>query len=193
MISPLMEDNDVYNFGYDDDLNTNEVQQPVNFGPAVLVPKPNLSIRVTHDYTGLKKFTSLFHFDQSKIESIWTWAATKKFLVKLDFVKAFHSVQIDPKDMKFYGFLGPMETRNSPALFAEFVGRSLKDLLLQYPNDIKYYQDNVAIGSSTLRLDGLVENSEKSFWNPVEAKPLLGSIWTQIELRSQEKSAANRS
>eukprot|EP00917_Polyrhabdina_sp_WS-2016_P001858 GHVP01003858.1.p1 GENE.GHVP01003858.1~~GHVP01003858.1.p1 ORF type:complete len:190 (+),score=25.57 GHVP01003858.1:334-903(+) len=126
------------------------------FGPAVLVPKPNLSIRVTHDFSDLKKYTFLFQFDQTKIENIWTWASKKNFLVKLDFVKAFFSVQIDSKDMKFYGFLG----------------------LLQYPNDICYYQNDVAIGASTLRLDGLVENSEKSFWNPVEAKPLLGSIWS---------------
>eukprot|EP00917_Polyrhabdina_sp_WS-2016_P005899 GHVP01013138.1.p1 GENE.GHVP01013138.1~~GHVP01013138.1.p1 ORF type:complete len:299 (+),score=40.65 GHVP01013138.1:247-1143(+) len=155
------------------------------YGPAVLVPKPNLSIRVTHDYSGLKKFTSLFYFDQTKIENIWTWAATKKYLVKLDFIKAFHAVQIDEKDMKYYGFLGPegksyvytvlpMGTRNSPALFSEFVRKSLQDLMLQYPDEIRYYQDDVAIGSSTpeesirlaklasnlLRIDGLVENSE---------------------------------
>eukprot|EP00917_Polyrhabdina_sp_WS-2016_P005915 GHVP01013174.1.p1 GENE.GHVP01013174.1~~GHVP01013174.1.p1 ORF type:complete len:527 (+),score=67.82 GHVP01013174.1:247-1827(+) len=186
------------------------------YGPAVLVPKPNLSIRVTHDYSGLKKFTSLFYFDQTKIENIWTWAATKKYLVKLDFIKAFHAVQIDEKDMKYYGFLGPegksyvytvlpMGTRNSPALFSEFVRKSLQDLMLQYPDEIRYYQDDVAIGSSTpdetirlaklasnlLRIDGLVENSEKSFWNPVEAKPLLGSIWTPNRI-SQKPEAINK-
>eukprot|EP00917_Polyrhabdina_sp_WS-2016_P015397 GHVP01033497.1.p1 GENE.GHVP01033497.1~~GHVP01033497.1.p1 ORF type:complete len:284 (+),score=35.36 GHVP01033497.1:317-1168(+) len=181
----------------------NNFEEVSYFGPAVLVPKPNKSIRVTHDYSGLKQHTSLFRFDQNKIETIWTWASQKSFLIKLDFVKAFHAVEIDERDKKFYGFIGPddhpyvytvlpMGTRNSPALFAEFVGRSLKDLILKYPGNIMTYQDDVAVASndpaSTIKiaklasdlllLNGLVENKEKSHWNPVDPKPLLGAIWS---------------
>eukprot|EP00917_Polyrhabdina_sp_WS-2016_P020363 GHVP01043587.1.p1 GENE.GHVP01043587.1~~GHVP01043587.1.p1 ORF type:complete len:195 (+),score=22.56 GHVP01043587.1:3-587(+) len=162
------------------------------FEPAVLVPKPNKSLRVTHDFSGLKDQTSLFSFNQLKIEKIWTWASKQKFLVKLDFIKAFHSVPIDVEDTKFYGFIGPdgrtyaytvlpMGCRNSPCLF-----------FLQYPDNICFYQDDVAVGANSpeetiriaklaanlLRLAGLIENSEKSFWNPVESKPLLGAIWS---------------
>eukprot|EP00917_Polyrhabdina_sp_WS-2016_P032555 GHVP01069422.1.p1 GENE.GHVP01069422.1~~GHVP01069422.1.p1 ORF type:complete len:329 (+),score=49.61 GHVP01069422.1:115-987(+) len=128
------------------------------FGPAVLVPKPNKSLRVTHDFSGLKDQTSLFQFNQTKIEKIWTWAAKQKFLVKLDFIKAFHSVPIDNEDTKFYGFIGPMGTRNSPALFSEFVAKTLNDLMLQFPDNIRFYQDDVAVGASSLRLAGLIEN-----------------------------------
>eukprot|EP00917_Polyrhabdina_sp_WS-2016_P032554 GHVP01069420.1.p1 GENE.GHVP01069420.1~~GHVP01069420.1.p1 ORF type:complete len:296 (+),score=42.53 GHVP01069420.1:115-888(+) len=95
------------------------------FGPAVLVPKPNKSLRVTHDFSGLKDQTSLFQFNQTKIEKIWTWA---------------------------------MGTRNSPALFSEFVAKTLNDLMLQFPDNIRFYQDDVAVGASSLRLAGLIEN-----------------------------------
>eukprot|EP00917_Polyrhabdina_sp_WS-2016_P013479 GHVP01029604.1.p1 GENE.GHVP01029604.1~~GHVP01029604.1.p1 ORF type:complete len:106 (+),score=3.17 GHVP01029604.1:711-1028(+) len=44
--------------------------------------------------SGLKKFTSLYQSGQSKITSIWTWASTKAFLIKLDFVKVSKSFHI---------------------------------------------------------------------------------------------------
>eukprot|EP00917_Polyrhabdina_sp_WS-2016_P020367 GHVP01043593.1.p1 GENE.GHVP01043593.1~~GHVP01043593.1.p1 ORF type:complete len:286 (+),score=48.27 GHVP01043593.1:373-1230(+) len=57
---------------------------------------------------------------------------------------------------------------------------------------ICFYQDDIAVGANSpeetiriaelaanlLRLAGLIENKEKSFWNPVETKPLLGAIWS---------------
>eukprot|EP00917_Polyrhabdina_sp_WS-2016_P024091 GHVP01052218.1.p1 GENE.GHVP01052218.1~~GHVP01052218.1.p1 ORF type:complete len:224 (-),score=12.45 GHVP01052218.1:821-1492(-) len=115
-----------------EESNENQIKY---FGPTVLVTKPNLSIRVTHDYSALKPMTSLYKFQQD--EDIWTWASGRSFLIKLDFIKAFHSVEIDELDQPFYGFIGPdlkkyyytvlpMGTRNSSALFAEFVTKSLQ-------------------------------------------------------------------
>eukprot|EP00917_Polyrhabdina_sp_WS-2016_P020521 GHVP01043964.1.p1 GENE.GHVP01043964.1~~GHVP01043964.1.p1 ORF type:complete len:132 (-),score=10.63 GHVP01043964.1:81-476(-) len=74
--------------------------------------KTNLSIRVTHDYSALKPMTSLYRFEQNKIEDIWTWASGRQFLIKLDFIKAFHSVEIDELDYPFYGFIGRACLRN---------------------------------------------------------------------------------
>eukprot|EP00917_Polyrhabdina_sp_WS-2016_P032558 GHVP01069427.1.p1 GENE.GHVP01069427.1~~GHVP01069427.1.p1 ORF type:complete len:236 (+),score=42.45 GHVP01069427.1:307-1014(+) len=98
-----------------------------------------------------------------------------------------------------------MGTRNSPALFSEFVGKTLNDLMLQFPDNIRFYQDDVAVGASSpedtikiatlaanlLRLAGLIENQEKSFWNPVETKPLLGSIWSPNKI-SQKPEAIQK-
>eukprot|EP00917_Polyrhabdina_sp_WS-2016_P030153 GHVP01064340.1.p1 GENE.GHVP01064340.1~~GHVP01064340.1.p1 ORF type:complete len:120 (-),score=8.97 GHVP01064340.1:533-892(-) len=78
----------------------------------------------------------------------------------MDFVKAFHSVPIDKEDQKFYGFIGndgktykyivlPMGTRNSPALFSEFMAKSLQLLTEKYPENIRIYQDDVAISEQT--------------------------------------------
>eukprot|EP00917_Polyrhabdina_sp_WS-2016_P025283 GHVP01054460.1.p1 GENE.GHVP01054460.1~~GHVP01054460.1.p1 ORF type:complete len:478 (+),score=56.85 GHVP01054460.1:366-1799(+) len=186
------------------------------FGPTVLVPKPNKSLRVTHDFSGLKNQTSLFSFNQLKIERIWTWASRQRFMVKLDFIKAFHSVPIDEEDTKFYGFIGPdgrtytytvlpMGCKNSPCLFSEFVAKTLNDLVLKYPDNIVFYQDDVAIGagspeettkiaklaSDLLRLAGLIENHDKSFWNTVETKPLLGAIWSPNKV-SQKPEAITK-
>eukprot|EP00917_Polyrhabdina_sp_WS-2016_P014596 GHVP01031884.1.p1 GENE.GHVP01031884.1~~GHVP01031884.1.p1 ORF type:complete len:145 (+),score=12.63 GHVP01031884.1:211-645(+) len=118
--------------------------------------KLNASVRVTHDYSGLKRFTSSHQFEQVKIEDVWT-CESKTFSEKLDFIKAFHAVEIAKEDRKFYGFLGPegepyyykvlpMSTRNSPAHFNEILQRSLKELSTKYRQNIRTYQINTAIG-----------------------------------------------
>eukprot|EP00917_Polyrhabdina_sp_WS-2016_P017709 GHVP01038325.1.p1 GENE.GHVP01038325.1~~GHVP01038325.1.p1 ORF type:complete len:148 (-),score=22.21 GHVP01038325.1:583-1026(-) len=128
-------------------------------------------------------------------------------MIKMDFIKAFHSVPIEETDQKFYGFLGnegtiykyivlPMGTRNSPALFSEYMEKSLSDIKEKYPSKIRIYQDDVAIcGSSanetleiatmvktTMKLAGLVCNNDKTYWDPVSTKPLLGAIWAPMRL-----------
>eukprot|EP00917_Polyrhabdina_sp_WS-2016_P014587 GHVP01031857.1.p1 GENE.GHVP01031857.1~~GHVP01031857.1.p1 ORF type:complete len:141 (-),score=20.17 GHVP01031857.1:442-864(-) len=95
-----------------------------------------------------------------------------------------------------------MGTRNSPALFAEFVSRALKDLILQYPVNLMTYQDDIAVAandpetttkiaqlaSDLLLLNGLVENKEKSHWNPVDPKPLLGAIWSPHRIHQKPEA-----
>eukprot|EP00917_Polyrhabdina_sp_WS-2016_P019048 GHVP01040928.1.p1 GENE.GHVP01040928.1~~GHVP01040928.1.p1 ORF type:complete len:122 (+),score=11.32 GHVP01040928.1:481-846(+) len=119
----------------------------------------------------------------------------------MDFIKAFHSVPIAEEDQKFYGFLGnngkvykyvlPMGTRNSPALFAECMEKSLSEIKDKFPTKIRVYEDDVAVCGdiaedtieianlvkSTMSLAGLVCNNEKTYWDPVSTTPLLGAIW----------------
>eukprot|EP00917_Polyrhabdina_sp_WS-2016_P032210 GHVP01068711.1.p1 GENE.GHVP01068711.1~~GHVP01068711.1.p1 ORF type:complete len:104 (-),score=5.25 GHVP01068711.1:229-540(-) len=64
-------------------------EEVVYYGPTVIVPKPNGAVRITHDYSGLKPFTTLFKFNQEKIESIWSWASNRKFMIKILFYKSF--------------------------------------------------------------------------------------------------------
>eukprot|EP00917_Polyrhabdina_sp_WS-2016_P022169 GHVP01048135.1.p1 GENE.GHVP01048135.1~~GHVP01048135.1.p1 ORF type:complete len:488 (+),score=53.42 GHVP01048135.1:757-2220(+) len=183
------------------------------FGPTVLVTKPNKSIRVTHDYSQLKPMTTLYRFSQEKIEDIWTWASGRSFLIKLDCIKAFHSVEIDGKDQPFYGFVGPdmnnyhytvlpMGCRNSPALFCEFVTKSLESITKKYPDCIRAYQDDIAISGEDkkqtmelativkdlLKLQGLITNEEKTYWNATEPKPLLGALWSPNCIRQQPEA-----
>eukprot|EP00917_Polyrhabdina_sp_WS-2016_P012693 GHVP01027871.1.p1 GENE.GHVP01027871.1~~GHVP01027871.1.p1 ORF type:complete len:130 (-),score=15.56 GHVP01027871.1:19-408(-) len=112
------------------------------FGPVVIVTKPNGAVRVTQEFSGLKMHTPLFNFNQESIEGIWKWASSKAYLIKLDFIKAFHSVPISSEDQRIvlsaptkYTVL-PMGCRNLPALFAEFMGKSLKDILSLHPDKI---------------------------------------------------------
>eukprot|EP00917_Polyrhabdina_sp_WS-2016_P022094 GHVP01047862.1.p1 GENE.GHVP01047862.1~~GHVP01047862.1.p1 ORF type:complete len:109 (-),score=5.70 GHVP01047862.1:312-638(-) len=44
----------------------------------------------------------------------------------------------------------PMGTRNSPALFAEYVTKILEDIRHQYPGKIMNYQDDIIISGSSL-------------------------------------------
>eukprot|EP00917_Polyrhabdina_sp_WS-2016_P002363 GHVP01005088.1.p1 GENE.GHVP01005088.1~~GHVP01005088.1.p1 ORF type:complete len:111 (+),score=1.89 GHVP01005088.1:166-498(+) len=107
------------------------------------VTKPNLSIRVTHDYSALKPYTSLYKFNQNKIEDILTWSASRFFLMKLDFIKAFHSVEINENDHSFYGFVGP-----------DLCNYHYLPILQKYPNHIRTYQDDIAISE---------DNKEETF------------------------------
>eukprot|EP00917_Polyrhabdina_sp_WS-2016_P021203 GHVP01045729.1.p1 GENE.GHVP01045729.1~~GHVP01045729.1.p1 ORF type:complete len:141 (+),score=14.90 GHVP01045729.1:537-959(+) len=114
------------------------------FGPDVILRKLNGAMCVTHDFSGLKNFTTFI---------LWGWAAEQKYLIKLDFVKAFNLVLIQQEDSLLYEFIGPdgkthkyvvlpLGTRNSPALFPEFLIKALEDILFKYPNNVKVYQDN---------------------------------------------------
>eukprot|EP00917_Polyrhabdina_sp_WS-2016_P016052 GHVP01034791.1.p1 GENE.GHVP01034791.1~~GHVP01034791.1.p1 ORF type:complete len:255 (+),score=17.97 GHVP01034791.1:556-1320(+) len=175
-------------------------------GPTVVVPKSNGGWRITHDYSGLKTYSPLYSFEQMKIEEIWQWAANKAFLTKIDAIKAFHSVPISAEDFKYYTFITekgtyayhvlPMGTRNSPALFAEFMSKILSEVRQKFPDTIKNYQDDVIIAASTLeetntitklvmakmKEAGLMPNKMKSYLDPLGPKPLLGAIWNPKNL-----------
>eukprot|EP00917_Polyrhabdina_sp_WS-2016_P023471 GHVP01050857.1.p1 GENE.GHVP01050857.1~~GHVP01050857.1.p1 ORF type:complete len:532 (+),score=63.93 GHVP01050857.1:513-2108(+) len=183
------------------------------FGPTVIVPKPNGAVRVTHDFSGLSDFTPLFKFRQEKIENIWSWASAKKYLIKIDFIKAFHAVPIAANDQKFYGFLGPngsaykylvlpMGTRNSPALFAEYMEKSLQFIIQKYEDKVKIYQDDIAVAGEDMdetrsianliidqmKLAGLKCNVEKTYWDPIATKPLLGAIWAPLRITQKPEA-----
>eukprot|EP00917_Polyrhabdina_sp_WS-2016_P022179 GHVP01048160.1.p1 GENE.GHVP01048160.1~~GHVP01048160.1.p1 ORF type:complete len:194 (-),score=11.77 GHVP01048160.1:59-616(-) len=136
------------------------VDKPMFIGPTLIVPKPNGSMRITHDYSGFKERAPLFKFTQHKIEDIWSWASKKPYMIKLDFVKAFHAVPITSEEQPLYSFIGPdsnyycycvlpMGTRNSPALFAEYMAKSLKPFQQLHKEEIRIYQDDIAICCST--------------------------------------------
>eukprot|EP00917_Polyrhabdina_sp_WS-2016_P016054 GHVP01034798.1.p1 GENE.GHVP01034798.1~~GHVP01034798.1.p1 ORF type:complete len:228 (+),score=2.73 GHVP01034798.1:547-1230(+) len=138
-------------------------------GPTVVMPKANGGWRITHDYSGLKPFTPLYSFQQSKIEEIWQWATKQSYLTKVDAIKAFHAVPINAEDCKFYKFntpygiysykVLPMGTRNSPALFAEYITKILEPIRQRYVNKIFNYQDDIMISGTTL--DETREREEK--------------------------------
>eukprot|EP00917_Polyrhabdina_sp_WS-2016_P012385 GHVP01027230.1.p1 GENE.GHVP01027230.1~~GHVP01027230.1.p1 ORF type:complete len:209 (+),score=14.39 GHVP01027230.1:61-687(+) len=190
-----------------------QLTNPKYVGPTVIVPKPNGSMRITHDYSGLKERTPLFKFKQDKIEDIWSWAAKKQYMIKLDFIKAFHAVPISTEEQPVYSFIGPdrnyycycvlpMGTRNSPALFAEFMAKSLENFQQDHREEIRIYQDDIAICCATpsstidlatniieaMKLSGLYTNVEKSYMDPIEPKPLLGALWKPNQIIQQENN-----
>eukprot|EP00917_Polyrhabdina_sp_WS-2016_P025838 GHVP01055557.1.p1 GENE.GHVP01055557.1~~GHVP01055557.1.p1 ORF type:complete len:187 (+),score=34.78 GHVP01055557.1:697-1257(+) len=134
-------------------------------------------------------------------------------MIKLDFIKAFHAVPVAVEDQDFYGFIGPdakfykyvvlpMGTRNSPALFSEFMKKALEPISETYKNALRIYQDDVAVAASTIKeteeiaqlvkdqmkLAGLICNEEKSFWDPTSTKPLLGATWSPLKVQQKDQS-----
>eukprot|EP00917_Polyrhabdina_sp_WS-2016_P020882 GHVP01044903.1.p1 GENE.GHVP01044903.1~~GHVP01044903.1.p1 ORF type:complete len:102 (-),score=13.85 GHVP01044903.1:194-499(-) len=80
----------------------------------------------------------------------------------MGFIKSFHAVLISEDDQKIYGFLGPdnkayqyvvlpISTRNSPALFSEFMAKSLEQITEKSNDSIRNYQDDVAIAATTIK------------------------------------------
>eukprot|EP00917_Polyrhabdina_sp_WS-2016_P032211 GHVP01068712.1.p1 GENE.GHVP01068712.1~~GHVP01068712.1.p1 ORF type:complete len:113 (-),score=15.66 GHVP01068712.1:106-444(-) len=95
-----------------------------------------------------------------------------------------------------------MGTRNSPALFSEFMAKSLTLLTDSYPDKIRIYQDDVAVSCSSLeetttiatlvkdqmKLAGLVCNDEKTYWDHLSTKPLLGAIWAPLRITQKPEA-----
>eukprot|EP00917_Polyrhabdina_sp_WS-2016_P021204 GHVP01045732.1.p1 GENE.GHVP01045732.1~~GHVP01045732.1.p1 ORF type:complete len:110 (+),score=10.02 GHVP01045732.1:482-811(+) len=88
------------------------------FGPDVILRKLNGAMCVTHDFSGLKNFTTFI---------LWGWAV-------------YEFIGPDGKTHKYVVL--PLGTRNSPALFPEFLIKALEDILFKYPNNVKVYQDD---------------------------------------------------
>eukprot|EP00917_Polyrhabdina_sp_WS-2016_P004778 GHVP01011055.1.p1 GENE.GHVP01011055.1~~GHVP01011055.1.p1 ORF type:complete len:172 (-),score=18.54 GHVP01011055.1:171-686(-) len=80
--------------------------------------------------------------------------------------------------------------------------KSLEPITETHPDCLAIYQDDVAIAASTIEktmeiaklvkqqmaLAGLKCNEEKTHWNPTDTKPLLGAIWSPLQITQKEES-----
>ena len=138
--------------------------------PAILVPKPDGTMRMVIDFRRLNKITKKNKYPMEDTESVMLRLHGSKWFSKFDLSNGFYQILVDENSRKYTTFVTkegmfqfirmPMGLTNSPATFAGAMDECLNDLDIKREN-MECYVDDILVHSKTF--DDHIEHLRKLF------------------------------
>ena len=124
--------------------------------PIMLVPKPDGTHRIVHDFRALNEVMYPIQFAIPRIQDIFQSMQGKEIFSKIDFLKGFHQMPVKEEHKKYLAFstrrkkceynFAPQGVKTIPAWFSLKVGQTiepLKSFCTNYLDDVYIYSDSL--------------------------------------------------
>ena len=126
--------------------------------PAMLVPKPDGTMRMVIDFRKLNKLTRKNKYPMDDTEAVMLRLKGSRWFSKFDLSNGFYQIEVDKESRKYTTFVTkdgmyqfvrmPMGLTNSPATFASAMNDCLGGLAIKGTN-MECYVDDILVHSAT--------------------------------------------
>ena len=135
-----------------------EIKHSEYRAPAILVPKPDGTMRMVIDFRKLNKLTRKNKYPMDDTDAVMMRLKGSRWFSKFDLSNGFYQIQVEEESRKFTTFVTrdgmyqfvrmPMGLTNSPATFACAMNDCLGDLSIK-GNNMECYVDDILVHSET--------------------------------------------